>query len=252
MTMTRLRALGLGCLAIALPACGLVEYTVGGAATSGGGCPEGQIVCGNGCALAGACDDCPAGQERCDDVCVAAGSCDQDGQCPTGQVGCDDGCAPADTCPCDQLCDTEREACEDSVCVCRAGLTRCDGVCVDTRAAPAHCDGCGMPCANGELCQDGACIASCAAMKQSCNGACVDVTSDSLHCGNCGKLCRVDEVCLSGECEPFITIDGCDSCPCDDACESEESDGDSEGDDQENCCESPFLGAPVCVQADCS
>ena len=151
------------------------------------------------------------------------------------------------TCACDLRCDTELEACEDSVCVCRAGLTRCDGACVDTRADAANCDGCGKACGVGTVCADGACVASCGADQQVCGGACVDVKSDSLHCGDCGKLCPADELCLSGNCHPFVTIDGCDSCPCAEACESEDSDGESG-----QCCDAPFLGAPVCVQVDCS
>jgi hypothetical protein len=247
MRVMMMRVLGLVALALGSSACLLAEYTVGGAGTSGGGCPEGQVVCGDGCALAGACDDCPEGQEKCEGECVAAGTCEQDVGCPTGQAPCDEGCAPADTCACDLRCDTELEACEDSVCVCRAGLTRCDGACVDTRADAANCDGCGKACGVGTVCADGACVASCGADQQVCGGACVDVKSDSLHCGDCGKLCPADELCLSGNCHPFVTIDGCDSCPCAEACESEDSDGDSA-----YCCDAPFLGAPVCVQVDCS
>ena len=244
----RLRGLSvLGVAALWLSGCSLAEYTVGGAGGSGGSCPEGQVVCGDGCAAAGACDDCPEGQEKCDGECVAAGACDDGTDCPTGQAACDDGCAPADSCPCDQQCETELEACTDSVCVCRAGLTRCDGACVDIRADVAHCGGCGKACGGGERCEDGACVASCTAPKEACGDACVEVASDSLHCGECGKLCAVDELCLSGVCQPFTAIDGCDSCPCDEACEQ----GDSEGEDG-HCCDSPFLGAPVCVAVDCS
>jgi hypothetical protein len=241
------RALALVGLGLGLSGCSVAEYTIGGAGSTGGGCPEGQVVCGDGCAPAGTCDDCPAGQERCDNVCVAAGSCEQNVDCPTGGAPCNGGCAPADSCPCDQECESDLEACEDNLCGCRAGLTRCDGDCVDTRADSAHCDGCGKPCGVGMVCEDGSCVASCGAPKKSCGGACVDVASDSLHCGDCGKLCAVDEVCLSGECHPFTTIDGCDSCPCAEACDSEDSDG-----DQGQCCDSPFLGGPVCVQAECS
>lgn len=237
----------LGVLGLWLSGCGLVEYTVGGGAGSGVACPEGQVVCGDGCALAGACDDCPAGQERCEGECVAAGACDENVDCPTGQAPCDAGCAPADSCPCEMDCDSALEACGDGVCVCRPGLGRCDGVCVDLRADAAHCGECGQACGDGELCQDGACVAGCAGAKQVCAGACVDVTSDSLHCGECGKLCPADELCLSGECHAYVTIDGCDSCPCAESCESEDSDG-----DEQNCCESPFLGGPVCVDVDCA
>jgi hypothetical protein len=243
--MRRLRALAL-CLSAWLSACSVAEYTIGGAADSAGACPEGQVVCGDGCAPQGECDDCPEGQVRCDGACVAAGACDDPGACPEGQVVCGDGCAAADTCACNDACDSDLEACDGGVCVCRPGLTRCGSACVDVRADADHCDGCGSPCAGAEVCQDGACIAACDAPRQACDGACVELASDSLNCGDCGELCRADELCLSGDCEPYSAIEGCDSCPCVEACESEDSDG-----EDLQCCDSPFLGGPVCVDADC-
>jgi len=218
--MRGVRALALACAAAWLPAC-LAEYTVGGAADSAGTCPEGQVVCGDGCALAGECDD----------------------DCPEGQVKCGEGCAPVDTCACEDDCGSELEACDDGVCRCRPGLSRCGGDCVDTRADPGHCDGCGSVCADEPLCQDAVCVAACDAPKQACDGACVDLASDSLHCGDCDRACEADEVCLFGDCRLYLPIDGCDSCPCAGACEA---------DDDSSCCDSPFLGAAVCVEDGCS
>lgn len=234
-------------LALALlPACNLAQYTIGGAA-SAGGCPDGQVVCGDGCAPAGECDDCPEGQVRCGAACVAAGACDPATGCPVGQVECGDGCAPADACPCTEGCDPELEVCDAAACVCRPGLVRCGGACVDTRSDPAHCDGCDQPCDGGALCDDGACVAACGGGHEACGQACVDTSSHALHCGECDKPCAADTLCIFGQCRPYVALADCDACPCADACEA----GDSDGEEQSHCCESPFLGVPVCVDVEC-
>ena len=228
-----------------LSACGIAEYTIGGAGSaSGGPCPEGQTACGDGCALAGQCDDCPAGQVRCGDACVAPGECDQGTGCPIGQVACDGACVPADTCPCSAGCDPALEVCEDDTCRCRPGLARCGGACVDTRSDPAHCDGCGQACPAAGVCQASGCTGACAAPFTACDGACVDTATDSLHCGDCGKICDADEVCLSGACREYQPIEGCAQCPCPDVC-------DGDGGEEEYCCDSAFLDAAVCVHTPC-
>lgn len=247
-------------LALALlPACRIAEYTVGGALSGGASdgstddptgaetCPDGQVACGDGCAPAGECDDCPPGQVRCDDACVPEGECEEDPSgCLEGQVPCGDGCAPADACPCEQGCDPELEVCDGEACRCRPGLVRCGAACVDTRSDPEHCDACDAACDAEAACQGGECVAACEAPAAACDGACVDLATDSLHCGDCGKLCLADEVCLSGQCRPYVPIDGCAACPCAEACEAGETAG-----EQQYCCDSPFLGDPVCVQFEC-
>lgn len=238
-------ALALACLSGCLD---LAEYTIGGASATGGGCPSGQVPCGDACAPAGACDDCPPDQVRCGDACVAAEACDPSTGCPFGQVVCGDGCALADACPCAEGCDAEREVCDGGVCRCRPGLSRCGAACVDRRSDPGHCDGCGQSCAADTVCQEGACVAGCDAPKAACGGGCVDKATDSLHCGDCGESCVADELCLAGECRPYVVIDGCASCPCDEACEAGETDSDG---DEQQCCDSPFLGVPVCVDGEC-
>jgi len=43
---------------------------------------------------------------------------------------------------------------------CDAIETDCGGTCVDTSTDPAHCGGCGVTCAPGQICNAGACGAS--------------------------------------------------------------------------------------------
>jgi hypothetical protein len=42
---------------------------------------------------------------------------------------------------------------------CETGLTRCEGLCVDTRVDPVHCGGCTAACADDQVCESGACAA---------------------------------------------------------------------------------------------
>lgn len=235
-----------GSLALISGCVPLAVYTVGEAA--GQECSKGQVACKDGCVAAGACDECADGQELCDGACVVAGACDEYGACPQGQVKCGAGCMAADTCPCDEGCDEFTEVCEAGRCVCRGGLARCGADCVDTRSDQEHCGECGDPCAgDGGVCQDGGCVAACAASLQECGGGCVDVGEDALHCGECDRPCESHELCLAGECREYGEYSGCAACPCPEACES----GEGEEDEERVCCDSAFLGAPVCVEDGC-
>lgn len=233
-------------------ACGCItQYTVGGSA--GGGCPDGQVACKDGCVVAGTCDGCADGKELCDGGCVPSGTCDGGADCPAGQVRCHGTCVDADTCPCDEGCDAESEVCVADVCVCRAGLTRCGSTCVDTRADPAHCGGCGGECEGSEsVCQVGDCVQSCSAPLHACGGGCVDTDAHPLHCGECNKPCKSDELCVGGECREYTEISGCAACPCPDVCGEGEMDSGEGGDAADGeCCDSAFLGAPVCIPGGC-
>ncbi len=102
-----------------------------------------------------------------------------------------------------------------AVAVDRSGLSRSQTVnifvCEDDAAQPcasvcrsadefddlvAHCGGCGIACANGEICAAGAC--ECEAPRRLCGSVCADVGRDRLNCGECGLSCT--EACLNGEC----------------------------------------------------
>jgi hypothetical protein len=258
-------------LALALlPAC-VVQYTVGGADTdttdtADAGdpthttCPEDQVMCDGQCAPActpGDTDDPPTSdgdgtgdtnntgdQNTGDQNTGDTNTGDQDTGAPTcgdGQILCDDTCLAPEACQC-AACDPDRETCEAGACVCRPGLTRCGDACVDLRSDPEHCSDCDDSC-NGGVCQSSTCREGCFPEHADCDGACVLTKEDSLHCGDCATLCAADEVCLAGTCRPYALAADCAACPCPSACE---------GDAAQDCCDSAFLDAPVCVDGPCT
>ena len=86
---------------------------------------------------------------------------------------------------------------------CPIGFIDCEGTCVDTRYDLGNCGACGVACAAGELCGEGACIQPCAGSLVDCNGTCVDPFNDNTFCGasgncqglNAGTVCQPGEVC---------------------------------------------------------
>jgi len=113
--------------------------------------------------------------------------------------GCDDGTGESDT------IDPPPAVCE--LAVCAPGLGCCatasgTAACVDLRADPANCGGCGMRCAPGEVCSLGSCSSACEEGLRLCERGCVDVATNPAHCGACGVDCAPDEVCTGGLCEP--------------------------------------------------
>ena len=73
-----------------------------------------------------------------------------------------------------------------------------------------NCGACGVVCAAGQICQQGACAADsyapplvCDAGLTDCGGTCVDLTSDNNNCGACGAACGEGMYCNSfSECDP--------------------------------------------------
>ena len=102
------------------------------------------------------------------------------------------------------------QVCLGGACVvsCAAGLTQCNGTCVDTHNDPANCGGCGVSCSapgsGGPVCGNGACGVSCPAGETTCGGKCVDTLTDPNHCGTtptaCGVVCAAGQVCAGGGC----------------------------------------------------
>ncbi len=94
-------------------------------------------------------------------------------------------------------------ACEAGACVagCGAGLTSCDGGCVDLETDQGHCGACGAACPDGTACAAGACQAGCTGGLTLCGGLCVDTTSDVEHCGACDAACEPGGACVSGACQ---------------------------------------------------
>lgn len=101
---------------------------------------------------------------------------------------------------------------------CSAGLTRCDGECVDTSSDEAHCGGCGAACEPGEnataaACESGACVETCATGFTFCAGSgCVDLASDPDNCGACGYE-AVGRSCEGGQPTPAWAPIGTTSAP---------------------------------------
>ncbi|HMR05810.1 MAG TPA: choice-of-anchor L domain-containing protein [Polyangiaceae bacterium] len=79
-------------------------------------------------------------------------------------------------------------------------LANCNGVCVDPQNDPTNCGSCGVACAQGEYCSQGACASTCGGGTTACNGKCVDTNVDPANCGACGTPCQQGEVCSLGSC----------------------------------------------------
>src|SRR5258706_3116374 len=111
--------------------------------------------------------DCPSGM-----VCDPHGGCalpDQIAQC-TG-LGEGDPCMYSD-----RTGKVPQGACSDGLCLpmsCPANLTNCDNACVNIATDPAHCGGCGMPCATPDNGTTPVCIAgTCASVCQKGHADC--------------------------------------------------------------------------------
>jgi hypothetical protein len=89
---------------------------------------------------------------------------------------------------------------------CGAGLTCCDGQCVNTQNDPHNCGMCGNPCSAPKLLCDGTCV----------QPACTDPTCSGTCCGDScctmGKICcEVQQGGPSGPPACFDPVDG--TCP---------------------------------------
>ena len=175
----------------------------------------------------GGCGDACTGDEVC-----SIGKCDDD--CNGGTALCEVGGKPgcfdlkkdeAHCGACDSTCGAD-ETCVGGACkvVCVAGSTVCAvakelggaggagggappglvDTCVDLQNDPKHCGGCGNACAQGKVCQQGACLVDCLGGSTKCDvggvDLCIDVQNDPSHCGGCGNACAQGKVCQQGAC----------------------------------------------------
>jgi hypothetical protein len=148
-------------------------------------CREGLTLCGGDCVDterdAAHCGDChavcpPVGANGGRLPQVSGGFCDAGGcalLCDAGWGDCDgaqgSGCevnlslgvttssgGTTHCGACGARCDIN-EQCREGQCVCRDGLTRCDGACVNTATNANHCGQCGRSCRWSESCVGGEC-----------------------------------------------------------------------------------------------
>jgi len=121
--------------------------------------------------------------------------------------------ACSQACPGGQVCDHGNCAT-----TCRPDLTTCsqplgDGgsapACADITADRLNCGGCGVACAAGEICEDGACAVSCGNALSTCLGDvgdggtfsyCANLAGDVNNCGACGTVCGQGTTCQDGHC----------------------------------------------------
>ena len=178
-------------------------------------CPGGQIDCGGYCAdtsrdpfNCGGCGvRCATGQVCTARVCTSGG-----GGMDAGPGGGDGGVIPQDSGPC------------------AAGTVSCGGYCANTSSDPFNCGGCGVRCANNQVCTARVCTAGgtgggdggppgeggmgtldsgpCAAGTISCGGYCASTSNDPLNCGGCGVRCTSPQPCNGGVCSAPSTDGG--------------------------------------------
>ncbi|MFO0626674.1 MAG: hypothetical protein U0325_13755, partial [Polyangiales bacterium] len=120
---------------------------------------------------------------------------------------------------------------------CAAGSGDCDGEpsngCeASLRTDANHCGACGVQCAAGVACDNGACQSSCGADagagctvracragfadcdQMGANGCEVDTTTSAANCGMCGRACPAGRRCVAGACSAAAcegTLANCDN-----------------------------------------
>ncbi len=199
----------------------------GGSVTSGASAGAGSESDGGGsgtsCTMCGElCVDLSSDPEHCGEC---ERECESDALCIGGQ--CQQQCEGA--------CDGGTQLCVAEQCVCKPGLSLCEGACVNLESNPAHCGACGLSC-DGDPCGASQCQPDGCGELQQCGDSCVELARDVEHCGECGNTCEYDELCWQGECRDAVPK-SCLTCPC----------GDCEGD---RCCQYDDLSVILCVEAD--
>lgn len=126
--------------------------------------------------------------------------------------------------------------------MCQAGLSACNGACVNLQADSANCGVCGTACVAPAVCAGGSCNNACAAGFQKCGAGCVNMMTDAAHCGSCDKACDAGVPCYGGVC----------GCPegvlfCQGQCYDPMSDAQHCGN-----CETACQGGAGCVDGKCA
>lgn len=84
--------------------------------------------------------------------------------------------------------------------VCQAGLTACNGICVNLQSESSNCGQCGTACTAPAVCANGSCNTACATGFQKCGETCANTATDAGNCGGCGKVCEMGVPCYGGVC----------------------------------------------------
>ena len=127
----------------------------------------------------------------------------------SGWVGCGAGstCCPHVTCDPDgggcsilqgHCCRSPYVCGPGFSCICPAGLTDCNGDCVNISQNPSNCGRCGNLCPPGFVCTAGSC--GCPSGTTLCSNSCVDTQTDPQNCGRCGVQCGPGKICSGGTC----------------------------------------------------
>ncbi len=191
-------------------ACAAGQVCSSGACTAT--CMTGLTNCSNSCRNLqtdpSACGDCatqcPSGPNgasicsagTCGITCSAGfGNCDG-----TASNGCETALNTATNCHgCGVVCSFANASgtCGASGCAfgaCNAGYASCDGNAangceVNTQNDRNNCGGCGTVCGNGQVCSNGACVATCMTGLTNCSNTCRNLQTDPSSCGACGTVC---------------------------------------------------------------
>ena len=153
----------------------------------------------------GVLDDVPMLDTSCRDQSTSNGICRDNArwQCQNGVRTCVNGAMGAEVCDAqntDEDCDgmanenfdvaTDEQNCGACGVQCDAGLTCCDGRCVNTQTSNLNCSICGNACAAGQTC---------------CSGGCVNTLNTPSDCGTCGHECTgLLKGCTNGVCTKLL------------------------------------------------
>ncbi|HWV37369.1 MAG TPA: MXAN_6577-like cysteine-rich protein [Vulgatibacter sp.] len=124
---------------------------------------------------------------------------------------------------------------------CPAGLTLCDGACVDL-TSDKNCGACGVECTGETTCRSGSCVLLCEDGETDCGTFCARTDDDPKNCGACGNACDEGEECAAGRCAVSC---GDGMLRCDGQC--------VDGNHPDHCgsCENQCDEGQVCNQGEC-
>ena len=150
-------------------------------------CPVPQLLCN------GLCVDPSTSIENCG---ACNSGCEEGSSCSEGLCLSPDGTQVEPVVGQPGPCAAAQADCEQS---CTGTDVLCAGACVNLQEDTSSCGACGEACAEGEVCNAGACV--CSAASTLCDGACADLNQDTAHCGACNNVCAGNQICNAGSCE---------------------------------------------------